>query len=139
MTNLKIKLVLVAGLMMASNAQAELAVIVNPAHNGTVTKELVRTIYLGQNQSLRPIEQAKGTSDRQDFMASVLDMNESRFKRHWSKLIFSGKARPPSTLVSAQAVLKFVAANSNSIGYVDASLVKDDSVKLALRINVEHG
>ena len=125
----------IAALGLSLNvAHAEVAVIVNPAYQGErLSSGLVRSIYLGENRSLTPVEQAIGSIDRQAFLEGVVEMNESRFKRHWSKLIFSGRGRPPNNLSSQKAVLSWVASNPIAIGYVDSTLV-DNSVKVVLRL-----
>ncbi len=74
-----------------AHAEEVVAVIVNPTYQGEVSSGMVRGIYLGENRSLIPVAQAKGSFDRQVFLDGVVKMNELSFKRHWSKLIFSGK------------------------------------------------
>lgn len=133
MNHSKTRLVLALLFFGAAAANAEVAIIVNPAYSGRdITADFLADIYLGKNRELKPVAQSKGSPDRTVFLSEVLGMNESTFKRYWSKLIFSGKGRPPNNLHSAEAVLAFVAQNENAIGYVDASLV-DDSVKVAMR------
>ncbi len=127
------RLVIAAFGLSLNVAHAEVAVIVNPAYQGDrLSSGLVRSIYLGENRSLTPVEQATGSIDRQAFLEGVVEMNESRFKRHWSKLIFSGRGRPPNNLSSQKAVLSWVASNPIAIGYVDSTLV-NSSVKVVLR------
>ena len=125
----------IAALGLSLNvAHAEVAVIVNAAYQGErLSSGLVRSIYLGESRSLTPVAQAVGSIDRQAFLDGVVEMNESRFKRHWSKLIFSGRGRPPNNLSSQKAVLSWVASNPRAIGYVDSTLV-DSSVKVVLRL-----
>ena len=119
-----------------AHADVVVAVIVNPAYQGErLTSGLVRSIYLGDNNSLTPVDQAAGSVDRELFLKGVMDMSESRFKRHWSKLIFSGRGRPPNNLSSQQAVRSWVASNPVAIGYVDSSFV-DSSVKVVVRVRL---
>ena len=119
-----------------AHADVVVAVIVNPAYQGErLTSGLVRSIYLGRNTSLTPVDQAAGSIDRQLFLEGVMDMSESRFKRHWSKLIFSGRGRPPNNLSSQQAVRSWVASNPIAIGYVDSTFV-DSSVKVVVRVRL---
>lgn len=136
MRKCKLKFALAAALgFAAATANAELVVIVNLAFAGNISSKSIQDIYLGNNRTLKPIDQSKNSADRKAFLMAVLAMSESEFNRHWSKRIFSGKGSPPNHLSSAEAVLLFVADNQNAIGYVDASLVTDDSVKVALRID----
>ena len=122
-----------------AHADVVVAVIVNPAYQGEkLSPGLVRSIYLGENNSLTPVDQGADSIDRQRFLEAlegVMDMSE-RFKRHWSKLIFSGRARPPNNLSSQKAVLSWVASNPAAIGYVDSTFV-DSSVKVVLRLQLQ--
>ncbi|MGB1303739.1 MAG: phosphate ABC transporter substrate-binding protein, partial [Pseudoalteromonas marina] len=40
--------------------------------------------------------------------------------------VFTGKGTPPEKLGSDQAVIDFVAANADAIGYVDSAKVSDN-------------
>lgn len=134
-TRHRIRCALAAALLLGCGlAQAEVAIIVHPSYTDELSADLVRDIYLGKNRQLKPVEQAKGSDDRQAFLDTVLEMSEKKFKRHWSKRIFSGKGKPPNSLSSAEAVIAFVATNENAIGYIDAALVTDESVKIAVRV-----
>lgn len=127
-----LRLVIAVGLSLnVAHAEEVVAVIVNPTYQGEISSGIVRSIYLGENRSLMPVAQAVGSFDRQVFLDGVLKMNESHFKRHWSKLIFSGAGRPPNNLSSRKAVLSWVASNPMAIGYVDSSLV-DSSVEVVI-------
>ena len=54
--------------------------------------------------------------------------SSSQIKAYWSKLVFTGKGKPPTELSGADAI-KFVAEKPYAIAYVDASKV-DTSVKV---------
>jgi len=54
-------------------------------------------------------------------------------KAYWSRLVFTGKGKPPMSVGSASEMLSAVAADSSAIGYVDASQV-NDSVKVVLTL-----
>jgi hypothetical protein len=51
--------------------------------------------------------------------------SSSQLNAYWSKLVFTGKGTPPEKLTTDQAVIDFVAANGNAIGYVDSAKVTD--------------
>lgn len=54
-------------------------------------------------------------------------------KAYWSKLIFSGKAKPLKELSSDSEVLRWMSSTPNAIAYIDASKV-DDSVKVVKKL-----
>ena len=112
------KLILVSALSLCSiNVFAEDA--------GTIKK-----IYLGKSKSfsngdkVNPINQ-DGTSVADEFNDKVVGKSSSQLNAYWSKLVFTGKGTPPEKLTTDQAVIDFVAANNDAIGYVDSAKVTD--------------
>ncbi|CAH9053800.1 hypothetical protein PSECIP111951_02402 [Pseudoalteromonas holothuriae] len=126
----------VAGTLLAVSAaiQAEVAVIINPSNNTALDKEAIAKIYLGKMKSfsngtkVNAVGLSSGDSVGK-FTANVVGKSSSQYKAYWSKLIFTGKGTPPEALGSEQAVIDFVAANADAIGYVDSAKVTD-SVKV---------
>ncbi len=51
----------------------------------------------------------------------------------WSKIVFTGKGKPPKECKSSVEVKKVVSENVNAIGYIEKSAV-DDSVKVIATI-----
>ena len=49
----------------------------------------------------------------------------SQYKAFWSKLVFTGKGKPPKEMSGDAAVIAAVSANPDAIGYVSASAVTD--------------
>jgi ABC-type phosphate transport system substrate-binding protein len=122
----------------APQAAAAETVVVIVARNSTVT-ELPRLhladLYLGRisrfpdgNPAL-PINQKAGTKDRTAFSETYLGRSETQIKAHWSKLIFTGRGRPPAEAPDESAVRKLVAEDPRAIGYVDRRFV-DSSVRI---------
>ena len=104
-----------------------------------MTPDEVKAVYLGQStrfpngEVVQPVDQSLGSPDRTAFVSAVLGMDERRLKRHWSKLIFSSKGKPPNGLENADVVMRWVSRNPHGIGYVDAGIV-DPSVQILLRV-----
>jgi hypothetical protein len=44
---------------------------------------------------------------------------------YWSRIIFTGRGQPPKAVPSSSEAKKLVAANPNTIGYVEPKLVDD--------------
>ena len=125
------KLILVSALSLCSiNVFAEVAVIINPSNVSSVDADTIKKIYLGKSKSfsngdkVNPVNQ-DGTSVTDEFNDKVVGKSSSQLNAYWSKLIFTGKGTPPEKLASDQAVIDFVAANNNAIGYIDSSKVSD--------------
>jgi ABC-type phosphate transport system substrate-binding protein len=124
--------------LVVGHAQAAVAVVVSASSpTPTLSIEQVSDIFLGKasklpdGNSVVPIDQKPNLKDAEEFNSKVTKKNASQLKSYWSKLVFSGKAQAPKQLDNAEEVKKLISANSNMIGYIDASLV-DASVKVVL-------
>lgn len=118
----------------SSTAQADIAVIVNPANQGaSATLTSVQEIFLGIRSRLSngaevtPLDQGQDQKIRQNFYKLVASKNAVEMKAYWTRLIFTGRGSPPPVLSSGQAVRERVATDKKAIGYVDASTVRGAS------------
>ncbi|WP_229210563.1 hypothetical protein [Duganella sp. CF517] len=115
-------------------AAAETVVIVNPKNPATrMFSEQASQFFLGKSDLFTPVDQADGSSIRNDFYRKVADKDASQVKAVWSKLVFTGKAAAPKEYASNAEVKKAVAADPKAIGYIDKSAV-DDTVKVILTL-----
>lgn len=125
--------------LSSSLAFAEVAVIVNTANNSEITDEDIKRIFLGKNkkfangESVKAVNLSSGNGTRTYFERNALGKSGSQVKAYWSKLIFSGKAKPLKELSSDGEVLSIVSSSPNAIGYIDASKV-DGSVKVVKKL-----
>jgi len=76
-----------------------------------------------------PIDQVEGSAARNEFYERVAGKSPAQIKSYWSKVIFTGRGRPPRTIADSVELLKFVAANPTAIGYLDEKWV-DASVRV---------
>jgi ABC-type phosphate transport system substrate-binding protein len=121
------KSTIVLGLLgIAAVAQAEVAVIVNPAAPSTPNQAQVANLFLGKDKSLTGIDQAGWNPVKDKFYTVVTSKNESQLKSYWSSLIFTGKGQPLASVDGDAAVVARVASDANAIGYVDSSAVTGD-------------
>ncbi|HSC67468.1 MAG TPA: phosphate ABC transporter substrate-binding protein [Cellvibrio sp.] len=134
--------VVAATLMLggASFVWAEVAVIVHPSAGfDALTEDDVARLFLGKSKSFPagspavPVNQNEGSAARDKFNEAICKKNASQYKAYWSQLVFTGKGTPPKDAGDDAAVKAVVAANANSIGYIDSSAV-DASVKVVYKI-----
>lgn len=134
---------LLAGVLAlaAQGARAEVVVIVsakNPC--GALSAAQVGDIFLGNSASFpagaaaTPVDQADGSPARELFYSKALDKSPAQVKAYWSKMIFTGKGRPPKEAGDNAAVRKLVADSGSAIGYVERSAV-DASVKVVFSLH----
>ncbi|OUS06666.1 hypothetical protein A9Q81_01930 [Gammaproteobacteria bacterium 42_54_T18] len=126
--------------LCASNAQAELAIIVNNDNvTNDITVEEVVSIFLGKSHTLPdgtkvvPIDQREGEQEREVFYRELVRKSQSQLNSYWSRIIFAGKGQPPFTVNDGIEVIEFISGNQNMIGYVDTDMV-DETVKVILII-----
>jgi len=132
------KIILGMSLLVASNAFAEIAVVVHPSNSSNVTQDFVSSVYLGKTKSFEDGKQIipvnlSGTTMEEDFNKKVLGKSSSQMKAYWSKLVFTGKGTPPKDAKTDADVISLVSENPATIGYVDASSVTD-KVKVVFTI-----
>ncbi|MGJ8691755.1 MAG: phosphate ABC transporter substrate-binding protein [Thalassotalea sp.] len=116
-------------------AIADIAIIVNPSNNNTISESDISRIFLGKNKSfasgdsIKAVNLKSGDDLRTEFEKKALGKSGKQVKAYWSKLIFSGKAKPLVESGSDEEALQFVADNPDAIAYIDASKV-NESVKV---------
>lgn len=130
-----IKTVLMLTALLSLAAQADIAVVVNPANNNALSSDEINRLFLGRTSNFAdgskatPLNLAEGQAGRDEFDSKVLNRSSAQLKAYWSKLVFTGKGTPPKELADDAAVKAAVAADSSAIGYIDSSSV-DSRVKV---------
>ena len=115
-------------------AFSELVVIVNPKSTaGTMNQEQISQFFLGISTTFRPLDQADGSPIRAEFYKKVAEKEPSQVKAIWSKLVFTGKGKPPKEYNSSDDVKKAIEADPNAIGYIEKSAV-DSNVKVIFTV-----
>jgi ABC-type phosphate transport system substrate-binding protein len=121
-----------------ATARADIVVVVSSASAvTTLDKDQVVDIFLGKSARFSngeraiPIDQREGTAERDKFYASFADRSAAQLKAHWSKIIFTGRGRPPRVVSNSRELKNLLLENPNSIGYLERSDV-DDSVRVVL-------
>jgi ABC-type phosphate transport system substrate-binding protein len=76
-----------------------------------------------------PIDQAEGSSVRDEFYNKVVGKTAAQIKAYWSKIIFTGRGQPPPIVSNNVEMKKRISDNPAAIGYMDRSLV-DESVRV---------
>lgn len=138
MKNLVICLVAVLSLATIEVASAEVVVIVNAnAGIDSLDKDYVADLFLAKKSSFPgggnavPVDQAEDSGDRESFHEKVTGKTNHQLTSHWSRLVFSGKGKPPREFDSGAKILQLVSDNPEVIGYVDSGLVTP-AVKVVL-------
>lgn len=125
----RIVLLVALGLVSVA-AQAEVVVVV--AANSpirTVSDSEVADIFLGKLARLSDgtrvaaLDQAEGTAAREAFYLKFTGKSPAQVKAFWSKVIFTGRGRPPRAVATDAAVVRALREDPAAIGYIDRSSV----------------
>lgn len=123
----------------ASLAAPEVVVIASSSSKiSSASAEDIARLFLGKTKAvngekLTPVDQSKNSDVASSFYSNVVGKNASQLRAYWSKLVFTGKGKPPKELGSSADVLAAVAANPSLVGYIEASAV-NDSVKVLMTV-----
>lgn len=99
----------------------------------SLTRSQVEDIFLGRTQQFPdgqravPIDQAERSDTRERFNLEILDRTSAQVRAHWSRILFTGRGRPPRSVVSSKEVLRVLATEAQGISYMERRFV-DDSV-----------
>jgi len=121
---------------MAVSVNAEIAVIVSRDNQiAKMDQDNIARIFLAKSSSFPndadaiAVDMKKGSDEHREFTESFLEKTPNQLATYWSRLIFTGRARPNKQVSSSDEMKKIIAKNANMIGYIDASDV-DNSVRV---------
>jgi hypothetical protein len=118
--------------------ESRVAVIVHLERRAELSADEVAQIYLRRKRfwddgtPIVPLNLPSQTPLRTRFSRLVLQQTEPRLADYWNRLYFDG-ILPPATLASTEAIRRYVASDTNAIGYVPAAEV-DGSVRVILHL-----
>jgi len=132
-------LLCLSSMLYSSVVAADIAIIANPGFAAeSATAAEVKRLFLGKSTSISgadamPLDHKNGDAEWQQFYDAVVGKNASQLRAYWSRLVFTGKGKPPKALDDDVEVVSAIAADSSLIGYVDVNSVTSD-VKVLLTV-----
>lgn len=129
----------VLGFLLASRRLPadQVAVVSAKSPVTTLSRSQVADIFLGKTTRFPdgsqavPIDQSEGTPARDEFYSVVAGKSAAQMKAYWSKIIFTGRGQPPRAVPNGSEAKKVIAANLNTIGYIESKLV-DDTLRVVI-------
>lgn len=118
-------------MFIGMNACAEIAVIVHLQNTVKLNATDISQLFLGKISSFPdgaiaiPVALSRGNYSREFFNKAVLNKTENQYKAFWSRLVFTGKASPPSEFEDSSQLRDLVSKNPALIGYIDSGRVND--------------
>ncbi|MEL0605491.1 hypothetical protein [Pseudoalteromonas undina] len=129
-------------LILSVHAQStEFAVVVNKnnAINSLSKREII-DIYMGRyltfpdGETSQPFDLPAQSALKNDFYLKLVNKDEQKINAYWARLLFSGRANPPSPSASVKDALNKIASSPFAIGYIPLSQVTD-AVKVVYTVD----
>lgn len=126
-----------------ATAADDIVVIVNQKTDvNKMSRDEVINIFLGRNRHLPsgvtalPLDLPSTSLEREQFYSRLTGKSMSEINAYWARLIFSGRASPPSLAHSQEEAMQMVVDNRSAVGYVARGKVAP-SVKIIFELNSE--
>jgi len=116
----------------AMPCRAEIVVVVsreNPL--STLPRDHLEDLFLGRSDRFPggepavPLDLSKRLPPYSAFYERYLGRTPPQMRAHWSRLIFTGRGRPPRSLASSREMADAVAADPRALGYLPVSEIDD--------------
>lgn len=122
-------------------AAADEVVVIVSTDNPVVqlSNHEIADIYLGRRARFpdgrlaRPIDQKETKPVRAAFYEEIVGRTSAQIRAHWSRVIFTGRGRPPPEASDDLDMLSRVTGDPNAIGYIERRNI-DESVRI---VNVD--
>jgi ABC-type phosphate transport system substrate-binding protein len=114
---------------------AVVAVVSSKSTLVNLSENEVTDIFLGKlnrlpgGETIAPVDQPEESTVREEFYLKFGGKSQAQLKAHWSKVIFTGRGKPPKRVANSTEVKKLLSDNPNAIGYIDSADL-DASVKV---------
>ena len=120
-------------LLFSVNASTtEFVVVVNKNNTiNALSKREVIDIYMGRyltfpdGEISQPLDLPAQSTLKNDFYQQLVNKDEQKINAYWARLLFSGRAKPPSPSASVEDALNKVATSQFAIGYIPKSQITD--------------
>lgn len=118
----------VVGLLLSTTALADDVVVIGNPAAAPLTKDQVSDLFLGKSRGVKLLDQPETAKIKADFYGK-LGRDLTQIRATWTRLVFTGRGEGPTEVSDSAAVKKAVAADPNTIGYIEKSEV-DGTVKV---------
>lgn len=126
----------VAGAFGPSPAAAEVVAIVSArSATTTLSRSQAADLFLGRTnrfpngEQAVPLDQPEGSPTRDSFYRAFAGRSAAQVKAHWSKILFTGRGRPPAEVADAAEAKQRVSRDAQAIAYIEREQA-DASVRI---------
>ena len=111
----------------------EFVVVVNKSNAiNALSKREIIDIYMGRyltfpdGETSKPLDLPAQSTLKNDFYLKLVNKDEQKINAYWARLLFSGRAKPPTPSTSVEDAINKIAASQFAIGYIPLSQVTDE-------------
>lgn len=114
-------------------SELAIAVVVPKDSNiESISKRELVDVYMGRfevlqsGQKVKPVDYESGSELRTLFYKSLVNKSERQINAYWSRLIFSGRAKPPLQVSSPEESLAYLLRNQSALAYMPVNRVSEE-------------
>ena len=112
--------------------------VVAHADTPSLNEDALQKIYLGKvvevnGMPVVPVNLAKGSALRKDFMERVMAQDDDKFIAYWTVRRYIGKGSPPKEFDSVEEQIAFIRSTPGAVGYIAATAEVGPGLKAILR------
>ena len=113
-------------------------VVVAHADTPVLNEDALQKIYLGkvvevEGKSIIPVNLAKGSILRRDFMERILSQDDDKFIAYWTVRRYIGKGSPPREFASVEEQVEFIRSTPGAVGYIGANVEIKPGLKTIIK------
>ncbi|MDF2177729.1 hypothetical protein P2G88_05655 [Aliiglaciecola sp. CAU 1673] len=119
----------------------KLVVVVNHSNPiDELDQKQVMDLYMGRYTSFpnsmpaTPIDYPSNSAVKQQFYKMLVNKDEKKIRAYWSRLLFSGRAKPPMEAESGENIPTLLADNNAALAYVPVDQVTSE-MKIVFQFN----
>jgi hypothetical protein len=135
------QLILLLAVFIAVPAQGNEWVLVanTKAPVSSMSQDEVINIYLGRfcyfsnGDKAEPFDQPTDSKIKVGFYHQLVNKDLAQINAYWSRLVFTGRTRPPRVLANSEAAIQYVSHHPAALAYVEREKV-DARVKIVFAI-----
>ena len=98
----------------------------------SITKRELIDVFMGRfdvlesGQKVQPVDYVYGSALRANFYQALVGKSERQINAYWSRLIFSGRAKPPAQVGSVDESVEFILTDNSALSYIPVSNVSEE-------------
>jgi hypothetical protein len=119
----------------------DIVVVVNQRNSvNKLSRNDIIDIFMGRNRQLSsgvtalPLDLPGSTAEKEHFYARLTGKSLGEINAYWARLIFTGRASPPTLVRSQEEAMQMVTENRSTLAYVNRSKV-NSQVKVVFELN----